>query len=115
MKNLKRFAAFVIAILMIATLVPASSFAAAKKTVKPVKKYGVTVQFRYSNSKSAAKAYKKTFKAGTTTKTVKVAVPQKKGYTPMLTTRTGAAAGSNVSVKLNAKRTRLYYKNLLYE
>lgn len=106
MKRAKKLTALFLMVMMVVSMIPATSFAAAKQT----KKYTVSVQFRYQGGKTASKTYKKTFAAGTTTSTVKVTVPVKKGYTASLAKRTGAAAKSNVTVKLNAKKTKLTYK-----
>ena len=45
-----------------------------------------------------------------TTKSISVNVPQKNGYTVSFAKRTGAAAKKNVTVKLNAKKTKVTYK-----
>lgn len=110
MKKAKRLTAFVMMVMLVVSLLPATSFAASKKSSKKLQEYSVTVKYRYDNGKTAAKSYKETYTAGKTTKTVKVAVPQKKGYAVKLAKRTGAAARSNVTVKLNSQKTVLSYK-----
>ncbi len=109
MKTAKRLAAIIVTVMMIVTLLPATSFAATKKKA-PVKKYAVTVQYCYTNGKAAVKSYKKVFNKGTTTKLIGVSVPQKKGYTVSLAKRTGAAAKKNVVAKLNANKTKFTYQ-----